>query len=100
MAPLCFQLLSPATFLITDTLDYCQSTCAASVSALPCLERTNLFHPARTKGNLSHRAAFVRWEMVVLILSREPENYESHSKQRGTTVKLEASFTYTSLISQ
>ena len=36
----------PCDFLITDTLGYCQMTCAASVSALTCLERTNLFHPA------------------------------------------------------
>jgi hypothetical protein len=98
--PTMFPATQPRDFLITDTLDYCQMTCAASVSALTCLERTNLFHPARTKGNLSQRAAFIRWEMVVLILSREPENYESHSKQGGTTVKLELSFAYTSLIFQ
>jgi hypothetical protein len=57
----------PRDLLITDTLGYCQRTCAASVSALPCLARTNLFHPARSKRNLSHRAAFM---VMILILSQ------------------------------
>jgi hypothetical protein len=60
----------PRNLRITDTLDYCQRTCAVSVSALPCLARTNLFHPARTKGNLSHRAVFIKQEIVVSILSQ------------------------------